>query len=778
MTKRRDGRREALAAAAAIAVAVAVLGLAVWLASEALEERRVAAEAVDLQLATLTVASADALNQIGQPMPVDELTASMSRLGGDRSLALHALDPDERAEADALLDKISRTGSGLIAATGSVRADTDYHRAPADRDYHRLAHLLSKAAARAEIRASRAEHRRGIALTLLAASLGINGWVVVWARSRAARRQAEGEAEIRAGRRVERLLNDSPDILLVVDRAGRITYRSASADRLLPPGPCTQADLRHQLSPEDRLALDEYLAQAHNGSPSRAFHLIDQRGEMGWFEMRVSDLTAEDLVNGYLVTVRDVTNEVNLRHDLFAQANTDVLTGLPNRRVLDRVLDDAAIALMRGRGSVALVSLDLDGFKDVNDTLGHAAGDELLTQVAERLARVTRSEDVLLRLGGDEFAAVLTGLADEGQALRVAERYLEVLAQPVRLRSRLEQLRTSIGVALATEPERVRGLVTEADLAMYVAKRAGGSRIRLFEPSMEDETVAASRIGRALRMTNYDNEFSLVYQPIVTVDGHRLIGLEALLRWDSPRLGRVPPDQFIPLAERSGDICAIGDWVLDNVCRQIDEWESSGYLAPHLTVSVNVSPRQLAQADFVSGVLATTAARSVAANRLVVEITESAVLDGTGVAVERLHELRAAGVKISIDDFGSGYSNLGQLLRVPFDVLKIDRSLLLRLSEMRAAGGGDVYGPCAIMEAIVSIASVFDAPVVCEGVETDDQRESLAASGVTHVQGYLTGKPAGADEIAELLRGAIAQTPQLMPVEEELVAILSNGTAA
>ncbi len=757
--------------AAAVAVAVAVLGLAVWLASEALEERRVAAEAVDLQLATLTVASADALNRIGQPMPVEDLTASMSRLDGDRSLALHALSPEEQADANTLLDKIRRAGSALVTATHGAGADTDYHRALTERDYHHLAQLLSKAAEGAEIRAAQAEHRRGIALTLLAASLGTTGWVVVWARSRAARRRAEGEAELRAGRRVERLLNDSPDILLVVDRAGRVTYRSASADRLLPPGPCARADLDRLLGPEYQAALGDQLAPAPTGSPTRATEIVDQHGEKGWFELRVSDLTGEALVNGYLVTLRDVTNEVNLRHDLFTQANTDVLTGLPNRRVLDRVLDDAAIGLMRGQGSVALVSLDLDGFKDINDTLGHAAGDELLTQVAERLQRVTRSEDVLLRLGGDEFAAVLTGLTDEAEALQVAERFLEVLARPVRLRSRLEQLRTSIGVALATEPERVRSLVTEADLAMYVAKRAGGSRIRLFEPTMEDETVAASRIGRALRMANYDNEFSLVFQPIVTVDGHRLVGLEALLRWDSPRLGRVPPDQFIPLAERSGDICAIGDWVLEHVCRQIQQWESSGYLAPHLTVSCNVSPRQLAQADFVSAVLATTAARSVTPSRLVVEITESAVLDGTGVAVERLHELRAAGVKISIDDFGSGFSNLGQLLRVPFDVLKIDRSLLVRLSEMRAAAAGDIQAPCAIMEAIVSIASVFDAPVVCEGVETDDQRESLAASGVTHVQGYLTGKPAGADEIADLLRSANAHTPHPMPVENELVAI-------
>ena len=573
--------------AVSVAVAVAVLAVAVWSASEALEERRAAAAAVDLQLATLTVASADALNQIGQPMPVDELTASMARIsGGNRTTALHALSGPERAEANLLLDTISRTGSALVEADSSQRADSDYHRTPNEREYHRLAHLLSIAAGRAEVRASQAEHRRGVLLTMLAASLLATGWVVVWARSRATRRHSEGEVELRAGRRLERLLNDSPDILLVLDQAGHVTYRSATADRMVPPGPCSRDDLHHLVDVTDQEALIEHLTTSQGGGPSRTFQLVDRHGERGWFEVRVSDLTEEELVDGHLVTLRDVTNEVNLRHDLFAQANTDVLTGLPNRRVLDRVLDDAAIAMMRGGGAVALVSLDLDGFKDVNDTLGHAAGDELLTQVADRLHRVTRSEDVLLRLGGDEFAAVLTGLADEAQAHQVAQRYLDVLAKPVRLRSRLEQLRTSIGLATATEPERVRSLVIEADLAMYVAKRAGGSRISVFEPSMEDETVAASRISRALRMANYDNEFSLVYQPIVTVDGNRLIGLEALLRWDSPRLGRVPPDEFIPLAERSGDVCSIGAWVLDSVCRQIQRWEAEGCLDPRLTVSL------------------------------------------------------------------------------------------------------------------------------------------------------------------------------------------------
>ncbi|MGI9614158.1 MAG: EAL domain-containing protein, partial [Acidimicrobiales bacterium] len=223
-------------------------------------------------------------------------------------------------------------------------------------------------------------------------------------------------------------------------------------------------------------------------------------------------------------------------------------------------------------------------------------------------------------------------------------------------------------------------------------------------------------------------------------------GFEALLRWNSPTLGSVGPSEFIPIAERSGEINRIGQWVLHDVCRQISTWgEEQKY--EDLSVSCNVSPVQLTQDRFVESVLHALDYWNVSPNRLVVEVTESAVLDHQGLAVQRLAELRQAGLRVSIDDFGSGYSNLGQLLHVPFDIIKIDRSLLLTLTTMREAQGGDSADPCAIMEAIVSIASVFKAPVICEGVETEEQRDSLLASGITHLQGYLTGRPTPPEDL-------------------------------
>lgn len=442
---------------------------------------------------------------------------------------------------------------------------------------------------------------------------------------------------------------------------------------------------------------------------------------------------------GWLL-LRSRTNELRLRQSLYRQANTDLLTGLPNRRMLDRALDDAGRRMTETGCSAALIFLDLDGFKDINDTLGHKAGDEVLAQVADRLRRARRDDDLLIRLGGDEFAVLLPACGGAEGAKRVAHRYLQMLDEPFDLEDRTERLRTSVGVTVTDDPTRIKALAAEADLAMYEAKRSGGHRVAMFVPTMESDANATSRITWALRSADYGKEFHLVYQPIVTVDGGTTVGYEALLRWDSPALGSVRPDVFIPVAERSGEICAIGEWVIEQVCRQIRVWEDHR-LARDLTVSCNVSPLQLAEDRFVPNLLEVLDRWEIPRWRLVVEVTESAVLDHEGVAVRRLEELRTAGIRISIDDFGSGYSNLGQLLQVPFDVIKIDRSLLLTLSEMRAQAGGDPSDPCAIMQSIVSIAGVFDAPVICEGVETEIQRQSLEVSGITHIQGYLIGRP-------------------------------------
>ncbi|MCP5026548.1 MAG: EAL domain-containing protein [Actinomycetia bacterium] len=721
---------------AAVLVILVAVAMAVFSGVEALEERRSAAAAVDLRFATLTVSAADSLAAFGAETSTSTLAASVDQLAENHDLALHALLPAEREEAERLVAEIAGCGVMLL--------DLDDHD-HTPHGHQELQDLLEVATGRAAAASSAAEAQAVAWLLVAGLVFGLGTYQAFRSRARAARERAAAAARIRAGERVERLLNDSPDIFIVFDGAGTVTYRSASASVLLASQTSTLDGFVEPLTGDHEL-LKTHLTQAGVEGAAKVFELVDVEGRQGWFELRVSDLTDDDLVGGHLITARDITNETQLRDDLVSQARTDMLTGLPNRRALDSALVGAKRALEANGGLAALVSLDLDGFKSVNDTLGHEAGDQLLVQAARRLTRALGPEDLLLRLGGDEFAVLLSPVPDSATAREAATRILGVFDQPFRLGPRLEHLRTSVGVAVTDRPEQVAGLVGEADIAMYESKRGGGNVVAFFSPEMEADATFGARVTQALRAADYDEEFSLVYQPIVTVETGQVVSYEALLRWVSPSLGSVPPDQFIPVAETSGEIRAIGKWVLNGVCQQVALWEATG-MDPDITISFNVSARQLADDAFVHCVRETAHRWGVRTSRLVVEVTESSVLDHSGVARHRLEEIREAGLRISIDDFGSGYSNFGQLLAVPFDIIKIDRSLLLTLTQMRQYAGGDPSGPCAIMGAIVSIASVLGAPVVCEGVETEMQRRSLEASGITHIQGYLTGRPAAPTEL-------------------------------
>jgi diguanylate cyclase (GGDEF)-like protein len=440
------------------------------------------------------------------------------------------------------------------------------------------------------------------------------------------------------------------------------------------------------------------------------------------------------------VLVRFRTKEVRLRESLHQQARTDLLTGLPNRQVLDQHLDDAADHVARHGGAAALLILDLDGFQNVNDRFGHQIGDKVLVDSARRLAAAGDECDQPLRLGADEFAIVLPAAQSAERAERAARHLLDAVGRPFEIEGRSERLGVSIGVAVADDPEGIANLAAEAELALQHAKQIGGNQVVVYEPALEAMVDTTSRMIQALRSADHEREFQLLYQPIFAADGTSVRSHEALLRWESPTLGPVSPNDFIPVAERCGEIEAIGAWVLEQVCRQVRAWDQAGLLTG-LPVSVNVSPIELASPRFVGEFLGRLDRWQVPRDRIVVEITESALLDH-GVAVERLLELRAGGVRIAIDDFGSGYSNIGQILRIPFDILKIDRSLLTALTSLRADSGNDPSGPCAVMSSVVAIAGVFGATVTCEGVDTEQQRQSLEASGVHLVQGFLLGRPA------------------------------------
>ncbi|MEZ5226214.1 MAG: EAL domain-containing protein [Acidimicrobiales bacterium] len=714
---------------------------------EAVEEDRAATAAMELRMAATAVDHADEVHRLGGSYSNDELMMSVQMLGHHRAEALHALEPAELAEADLLLDEIANHGTSLLG---------EGHVDETDHDHNRLQELLATATERSSDDAIAAERGAALALGLTSLVMVLVVWVVTRSRSRALHAREVAIAQHRAGQRFEVLLNDSPDILVVIDSNDRVSYRSQSSAVLLGPT-CEMLDDLVELAPRRmQSALRDHLHHAEVDRASEVFQLrcggsTEQADTGGWFDIRISDLADDPLVAGRLVTIREVTSEVELRAELEHQATTDLLTGLPNRRALAPELDKATAMVDQGGSTMAVMNLDIDGFKMINDTLGHLAGDELLVQVAARLRNVTREGETILRLGGDEFILIVPSISGSAAAEVTATRLLNVLREPFLLGERVEHVRTSIGIATTDDADQVTHLMSRADIALYEAKKQGGDQVIMFEEGLESTTMRRDQLARALRDAVYDDEFRLVYQPIVSTETGAISSLEALLRWSSPPLGEVFPDEFIPIAEVTGEICALGMWVFDAVCAQLAEWVDAG-MDPTIALSVNVSPRQLVEEQVASNMLDIARHHHVDPTRIVIEITESAALDYSGNVQRRIEQLRAVGFRISIDDFGAGYSNLGRLLSVPFDIIKIDRSLLLMLSAMRAQAGGDPTGPCAILESIVTIAGILGVPVVCEGVETEDQLTSLRASGISHVQGYLTGRPSAPAVVAPMLQ--------------------------
>lgn len=425
----------------------------------------------------------------------------------------------------------------------------------------------------------------------------------------------------------------------------------------------------------------------------------------------------------------------------------DSLTGLPNRRLLldrtERALQAAEQKLQSG----ALMFIDLDNFKDLNDTLGHDHGDLLLKQVARRLLEVTRQGDTVARLGGDEFVVMLQGLGDIDEdavkgAEKVGQAIVERLAMPYLLEDQEVFSTPSVGVAMVyAGTGSVEALLKQADLAMYQAKAAGRNTLRLFTPQMQSVAAEAVELERELRGAIARQELYLHYQPIVDAR-RRISGVEALARWFHPKRGAVSPAEFIPLAEKSGLILEIGQWVLERACAQLKLW-SAQPATEHLTISVNVSARQMRQSDFVSQVTATLGKHAVDPRRLRLELTESMLFSDTEEVIEKMNALRALGVRFSLDDFGTGYSSLSYLKRLPLDQLKIDRSFIREALTNPS--------DATIATAIVGLAHSLGMVVVAEGVETEAQHRFLQQSSCDAFQGFLYAAPCTAEKIEQLL---------------------------
>jgi diguanylate cyclase (GGDEF)-like protein/PAS domain S-box-containing protein len=463
-------------------------------------------------------------------------------------------------------------------------------------------------------------------------------------------------------------------------------------------------------------------------------------GRAVWVGVSVSlvrDVAGQPL---YMVSqAEDITERKASGERLAHQAIHDPLTGLPNRLLfvdrLRRALNDVDPQLHGGvgppPGRVAVLFLDLDHFKVVNDSLGHSAGDRLLVAVADRLRAAIRPDDTVARFGGDEFTVLCTGVPDETTARELAERVAAAVCRPVQLVEGEVFVTASVGIALSGgELETPETLLRNADSAMYGAKDHGRSRTELFDTGSHDRAITTLRTGNELHRALERSELRLHYQPIVSLETGRITGFEALMRWEHPERGMVRPDEFIPLAEETGLIVPMGRWALQEACRQVAWWHSRG--AP-LTMSVNLSPRQLTESTLTDDFAEILRRSKVDPNAIWLEITESTLMRDAESAVTTLGKLRSLGVHLSVDDFGTGYSSMTYLKRFPVEALKVDRSFV--------DGLGEESGDTAICTAVVSLAHALGLRAVAEGVETAGQVAELRQLGCEMAQGYLFGRP-------------------------------------
>ena len=444
----------------------------------------------------------------------------------------------------------------------------------------------------------------------------------------------------------------------------------------------------------------------------------------------------------------DLTEHKRLEKQLAHQAFHDALTGLPNRALfLDR-LEHARARAERRHSSVAVLFVDLDNFKVVNDSLGHAAGDALLSTVAQRLSACIRPGDTIARLGGDEFTVLLEEVTELETATEVAARIADALRLPLTLGGRTLFISASIGVAQSglaagdAPPAQVGDLLREADIAMYQAKNGGKARCAVFDRQMNAQALERMELEGDLRHAITQGELVLHYQPIVCLEAGAIQEVEALVRWEHPRRGLIPPLKFIPIAEETGLIVPLGLWVLREACRQAREWQQDHPQEPPLVVGVNLSARQLDQPDLVAQVAAALTDTGLPPASLKLEITESVMMENATLMAAKMQELKALGVRLAVDDFGTGYSSMAYLSTFPIDTLKIDRAFVSKMDEPEGQ---------AIIQAIITLAHSLHLQVTSEGIETCDQWRHLQSLGCEHGQGYYFARPQTAAALALLL---------------------------
>jgi diguanylate cyclase (GGDEF)-like protein/PAS domain S-box-containing protein len=544
--------------------------------------------------------------------------------------------------------------------------------------------------------------------------------------------------------RFRSLVQHSSDVIIVTRADGTVRFVSPSATRVFGYDPATmlRQTVPELLHPDDReraATFFRHAAQAPGVTGPVEWRFRQPDGSWLHAEILATNLLHDTTVKGVVLNTRDVSERRRLEEQLTHQAFHDPLTGLANRALFrDRV--SHALALAHRRGSpVTVLFLDLDDFKKVNDSLGHAEGDRLLMSAAERFLACARSADTVARLGGDEFAILIEG-ADGREGL--SDRLAAAMSHPFSLSGNQVRVTASIGVASASTDDRADDLLRNADMAMYAAKRRGKGRAETYESRMYADIRERLDLEAALRAAIEGHELTLFYQPIVNLKSGGIHGVEALLRWEHPQFGRLLPQHFIPLAEETGLIVQLGSWVLGEACRQLQVWRAA-HPQLSLAVSVNISGRQLQGSGLADALRQTLTSSGVEASSVVLEITESVLMQQTDAVLERLQQLKGLGVRLAIDDFGTGYSSLSYLQRFPIDILKIAKPFVEEVGQ-----GAD---RSALARAIIGLGDTLKLQTIAEGIERAEQRAALIELGCTLGQGHHFWPALPAAAIEELL---------------------------
>ena len=554
--------------------------------------------------------------------------------------------------------------------------------------------------------------------------------------------------------RFSSLVQNSSDVVMVVEADSTIRYISPSVERVLghEASELEGTRLTVLIHPDDRANVLQFLTSGghdgDDGHPGLTEFRMKHRDEF-WLHVETlrTNLMHDETVKGIVLNTRDVSERKAFEEQLQHQAFHDAVTGLANRALFKDRVEHMIERQARDNLPVSVLFMDLDDFKTINDSLGHAAGDHLLGEVGDRLKNCLRQADTAARLGGDEFAILLEDGGDGVDAAEVASRILASLEGPFHLEGKEVFVRASIGIASADARtsglEGAEELLRNADVAMYMAKEAGKGRYQVFEPAMHDTALQRLELKADLQRAVDNDEFVLHYQPVIELETGRIEGLEALVRWQHPARGLVAPLDFIPLAEETGLIVPIGRWVLREACTQARRLQERYELTPPLHMAVNLSARQLQRPEIVGEIAEILLETELSPHSLVLEITESVMMQDMDLSIQRLAELKELGVRLAVDDFGTGYSSLNYIRRFPVDILKVDKSFVDGVNE-----GGE---ESALTAAIIELAGILRLRPVAEGIERADQLEKLLALRCDLGQGFYFAKPLPLEGVDELL---------------------------